>query len=64
MQGSDDASDTASPSNAPRVGVIGLGAMGAGMARALRRAGFAVHLYDVRPEAVGALVTEGGVASA
>lgn len=64
MQGSDDASDTAAPSNAPRVGVIGLGAMGAGMARALRRAGFAVHVHDLRAEAVQAVVAEGGVACA
>ena len=33
------------------IGVIGLGAMGGGMARSLRRAGYAVHVFDVRPEA-------------
>ena len=31
------------------VGVIGLGAMGMGIARSLLRAGFAVHVCDVRP---------------
>ena len=31
-----------------KVGVIGLGAMGLGMAASLRRAGFAVHACDVR----------------
>jgi 3-hydroxyisobutyrate dehydrogenase-like beta-hydroxyacid dehydrogenase len=32
-----------------RVGVVGLGAMGAGMAMSLARAGFELTLYDVRP---------------
>jgi 3-hydroxyisobutyrate dehydrogenase len=31
-----------------RVGVIGLGAMGAGIAQSLRRAGHDVHVYDIR----------------
>ena len=31
-----------------KVGVIGLGAMGGGMAASLRRAGFDVHVFDVR----------------
>ena len=35
-------------SGRPRVGVIGLGAMGAGMAASLRRAGFALCVHDVR----------------
>ena len=46
----------------PPIGVIGLGAMGRGMAGSLRRAGYPVHVFDVRPEAVQAFVAEGGVA--
>ena len=42
-----------------RVGVVGLGAMGMGMARSLLRAGFEVHACDVRPEAVQQLVAAG-----
>lgn len=45
-------------------GLIGLGAMGRGMAQSLRRAGYAVHVHDVRPEAVQAFAKEGGVAAA
>ena len=44
------------------VGVIGLGAMGSGMARALRRRGKQVHVFDVRVEAAQAFAAEGGVA--
>ena len=33
------------------VGLIGLGAMGRGMAQSLRRAGHRVHVFDVRAEA-------------
>jgi 3-hydroxyisobutyrate dehydrogenase len=46
------------------VGVIGLGAMGGGMARSLRRHGHAVHVFDVRPEITHAFAAEGGVACA
>ena len=46
------------------IGVIGLGAMGRGMAASLRRAGYRVHVCDVRPEAAQAFATEGGVACA
>ena len=46
------------------VGVIGLGAMGAGMAGSLRRAGHAVHVYDIRSEVAQAFAAEGGVACA
>jgi putative dehydrogenase len=42
------------------VGVIGLGAMGIGMARRLVQAGFSVRGHDVRPEAVAAFAAEGG----
>jgi 3-hydroxyisobutyrate dehydrogenase len=48
----------------PVVGVIGLGAMGAGMAQSLRRDGFAVRVFDLRPRAVEAFVRDGGIACA
>ena len=38
------------PDRPPTVGLIGLGAMGAGMAQSLRRAGHAPHVYDIRAE--------------
>jgi L-threonate 2-dehydrogenase len=44
------------------VGLIGLGAMGSGMAQSLRRAGHAVHVFDVRPEVAAAFAKDGGVA--
>ena len=47
-----------------KVGVIGLGAMGAGMAASLRRAGHAVHVCDVRPGVAEVFAREGGVACA
>src|SRR5665213_397397 len=46
------------------VGLVGLGAMGRGMAGSLRRKGFAIHVCDARPEAVQAFVAEGGTACA
>jgi L-threonate 2-dehydrogenase len=46
------------------IGVIGLGAMGRGMAQSLRRAGYQVHVSDVRAEAAQAFAAEGGVACA
>jgi L-threonate 2-dehydrogenase len=46
------------------VGLIGLGAMGLGMAQSLRRAGHRVHVFDVRAEAARAFAAEGGVACA
>jgi L-threonate 2-dehydrogenase len=45
-----------------RVGLIGLGAMGTGMAKSLRRAGYTVHVFDVRREVAEAFAAEGGVA--
>jgi L-threonate 2-dehydrogenase len=45
-----------------KVGVIGLGAMGGGMARSLRRAGCRVHAVDARPGVAEAFAAEGGVA--
>jgi 3-hydroxyisobutyrate dehydrogenase len=47
-----------------KIGLIGLGAMGKGMAGSLRRAGYEVHVCDVRPEAAQAFVADGGVACA
>jgi 3-hydroxyisobutyrate dehydrogenase len=52
------------PNNRPRVGVIGLGAMGGGMAASLRRAGLHVHVCDVRPGVAEAFAREGGTACA
>ena len=46
------------------VGLIGLGAMGSGMAQSLRRAGHQVHVFDVRREAAEAFARDGGVACA
>ena len=43
-----------------RVGVIGLGAMGMGVAQSLVRGGFEVHVCDMRPEAVQKIVDAGG----
>jgi 3-hydroxyisobutyrate dehydrogenase len=44
------------------VGVIGLGAMGAGMAHSLRRNGFPLHVFDVRPGVAGAFARDGATA--
>lgn len=46
------------------IGVIGLGAMGMGMAQSLVRAGFVVKGYDIAPAAVQVLVDAGGHAAA
>jgi len=48
----------------PVVGLVGLGAMGAGMAQSLRRAGHAPHVFDVRREAAEAFARDGGTACA
>ena len=45
-----------------KVGLIGLGAMGGGMAASLRRKGHEVHVFDVRADAARAFAKEGGVA--
>ena len=42
------------------VGVIGLGAMGLGMAKSLRRKGFNLYVFDVRASIAEAFVQEGG----
>jgi L-threonate 2-dehydrogenase len=46
----------------PSVGVIGLGAMGSGMAQSLRRAGFALQVFDVRPGVAEMFAQGGGTA--
>ncbi|MFD7443957.1 L-threonate dehydrogenase [Streptomyces sp. NPDC059909] len=48
----------------PRVGVVGLGAMGLGMARSLRNAGHDVDVHDLRPEVAAAFARDGGTAYA
>jgi L-threonate 2-dehydrogenase len=47
-----------------KVGLIGLGAMGKGMAGSLRRAGFAPYVFDVRVEAAQDFAKDGGHACA
>jgi len=47
-----------------KVGLIGLGAMGRGMAASLRRKGHELHVCDVRADAARAFAAEGGVACA
>ena len=46
------------------VGVIGLGAMGSGMAQSLRRAGHLPFVFDVRQDVAEAFATSGGTACA
>jgi putative dehydrogenase len=53
---------TTTSSNALHIGVIGLGAMGKGMATSLRRAGHHVGVCDVRFDAAEAFAKEGGTA--
>jgi len=48
----------------PQVGLIGLGAMGAGMAASLRRAGFPPFVHDLRPGLALQFAIEGGTACA
>jgi L-threonate 2-dehydrogenase len=47
-----------------KVGVIGLGAMGAGMAQSLRRAGHEVLVFDLRADVAQAFARDGGIACA
>lgn len=47
-----------------KVGVIGLGAMGLGIAKTLRNNGYNVHVCDVRPGAAAEFAHGGGVACA
>ncbi len=48
----------------PSVGLIGLGAMGNGMAQSVRRAGYSSYVFDVRADAAQAFVKDGGTACA
>lgn len=48
----------------PQVGLIGLGAMGNGMAQSLRRAAFSPFVFDIRSEVSKAFAKDGGTASA
>ena len=48
----------------PTLGFIGLGVMGAGMcANAIRKHGAPVHVFDMNPDAVAAMVSAGGQAA-
>lgn len=47
-----------------KVGLIGVGNMGGGMSRNILKAGHQLTMYDVRPEAMEALVQEGADAAA
>jgi 3-hydroxyisobutyrate dehydrogenase len=47
-----------------KVGLIGLGAMGLGMAQSLRRGGFPPRVYDLRSEVARQFADDGGVACA
>jgi 3-hydroxyisobutyrate dehydrogenase len=47
-----------------RVGLVGLGAMGRGMAASLRRAGHELYVYDIRIEAARTFAADGGIACA
>jgi L-threonate 2-dehydrogenase len=46
----------------PTVGLIGLGAMGSGMAQSLRRAGHVPFVFDVRREVADKFAADGGIA--
>ena len=54
----------AASANTTAVGVIGLGAMGLGIAQSLRRSEFDVHVFEVRPGAAQAFARDGGTACA
>ncbi|MFE1949333.1 L-threonate dehydrogenase [Streptomyces sp. NPDC059524] len=55
---------TAPTASSTRVGVIGLGAMGLGMARTLRAAGFSVGVHDLRADVAAEFARAGGTAYA
>jgi L-threonate 2-dehydrogenase len=50
------------PAHIGSIGLIGLGAMGLGMATSLRRAGAHVHVFDVRADVAQAFAQSGGTA--
>ena len=50
--------------NEVRVGLIGLGAMGSGMAASLRRAGHELRVFDVRQQVAQSFAQGGGIACA
>ena len=52
------------PKSQLSVGVIGLGAMGNGMAQSLRRAGYVPYVFDVRADVAQAFAKGGGTACA
>jgi 3-hydroxyisobutyrate dehydrogenase len=52
------------PQTGLKTGLIGLGAMGNGMAQSLRRAGYAPYVFDVRSELARAFAKDGGIACA
>ncbi len=52
------------PDSLPSVGLIGLGAMGAGMAQSLRRAGFDPRVFDIRSGVAESFARDGGHACA
>jgi 3-hydroxyisobutyrate dehydrogenase len=55
---------TKTPVGMPSIGYVGLGAMGAALARRLLACGCKVHVYDVRVENVRDLAAEGAFPSA
>ena len=52
------------PKRSASVGLVGLGAMGSGMAQSLRRAGFDLRVFDLRAEVAASFAREGGTACA
>ena len=62
MDHNSTSSRAASTGAAPTVGLVGLGAMGSGMAQSLRRAGHALQVYDVRPGVAQSFAQGGGCA--
>jgi L-threonate 2-dehydrogenase len=57
---------TRNPQNSAKsnctVGLIGLGAMGNGMAQSLRRAGYSPYVFDIRADVSAAFAKDGGTA--
>ena len=53
---------TSTNKSTPKVGLIGLGAMGNGMAQSLRRAGHSPYVFDIRADVSAAFAKDGGTA--